>query len=171
MAETPRVEPIAEHNLPAFIAALEERYAQQKVEFGLLDPEQAGEQARAEVASFFPGGRPMESHAIFQVRADSAASSAGDSAGESPAGPALGSVWVAPHRVEAGLAFIYDIVVAESARGQGLGRALLRVSVDWATSGGFTAIGLHVFGGNTGAIRLYESEGFTVTDVLMRRSL
>ena len=45
-------------------------------------------------------------------------------------------------------------------RRQGIGRALLKASVEWACAAGIRKLELHVFPWNAGAIALYEDFGF-----------
>lgn len=61
---------------------------------------------------------------------------------------------------------IQGLAVASWARGQGVGRALLRAAADEARRQGATRITLRVLGHNTPARRLYASEGYTVEGVL-----
>jgi RimJ/RimL family protein N-acetyltransferase len=61
---------------------------------------------------------------------------------------------------------ILGFVVAEEARGAGVGRALLRAAADEARRQGARRLTLRVLGHNTPARRLYESEGFVVEGVL-----
>jgi ribosomal protein S18 acetylase RimI-like enzyme len=60
---------------------------------------------------------------------------------------------------------IRGLAVADSARGHGVGRALVRAAVEEARQGGFRRITLRVLGHNTAARKLYESEGFVVEGV------
>ncbi|WP_171990688.1 GNAT family N-acetyltransferase [Streptomyces sp. JHA26] len=60
---------------------------------------------------------------------------------------------------------IRGLVVADAARGNGVGRALVRAAVEEARRRGSRRITLRVLGHNTAARRLYESEGFTVEGV------
>ncbi|MFJ5259265.1 GNAT family N-acetyltransferase [Streptomyces sp. NPDC088387] len=60
---------------------------------------------------------------------------------------------------------IRGLVVAEEARGKGVGRALVRAAVDEARVRGARRISLRVLGHNTTARTLYESEGFAVEGV------
>ncbi len=52
------------------------------------------------------------------------------------------------------------LMVAQDARRQGVGRALLEASVDWAKASGVRKLELHVFPWNEPAIQLYERFGF-----------
>ncbi|WP_329623909.1 GNAT family N-acetyltransferase [Streptomyces sp. NBC_01255] len=61
---------------------------------------------------------------------------------------------------------IQGLVVAESARGRGVARALLRAAAERARAEGARRITLRVLGHNTPARALYASEGFAVEGVL-----
>ena len=52
------------------------------------------------------------------------------------------------------------LMVAKGARRQGVGRALLQASIDWARASGVRKLELHVFPWNEPAIQLYERFGF-----------
>ena len=92
---------------------------------------------------------------------------------ETPEGEPVGHVWVALERRpgSGGGAWIYDIEVAPDRRGQGYGRVLLRAAEDETARRGVTAIGLNVFGGNAVARQLYETSGYDVTTLQMRKEL
>ncbi|WP_432085351.1 MULTISPECIES: N-acetyltransferase family protein [unclassified Streptomyces] len=61
---------------------------------------------------------------------------------------------------------IQGLVVAESARGEGVARGLLRAAMDRARERGATRLTLRVLGHNAPARALYASEGFAVEGVL-----
>ncbi|ASN28289.1 GNAT family N-acetyltransferase [Streptomyces pluripotens] len=61
---------------------------------------------------------------------------------------------------------IRGFAVAEDARGQGIGRILIRAAVEEARGRGARRLTLRVLGHNTPARALYESEGFLVEGVL-----
>jgi RimJ/RimL family protein N-acetyltransferase len=52
------------------------------------------------------------------------------------------------------------LMVAQDARRQGVGTALLRAAVDWARGAGIRKLELHVFPWNEAAISLYDAFGF-----------
>jgi putative acetyltransferase len=52
------------------------------------------------------------------------------------------------------------LMVAQSYRRQGIGRALLEAAADWAREHDVRKLELHVFAHNEGAIKLYERFGF-----------
>ncbi|MFB9467641.1 GNAT family N-acetyltransferase [Streptomyces cinereospinus] len=66
---------------------------------------------------------------------------------------------------------IQGLVVAEEARGAGVGRALLRAVQDEARRHGARRITLRVLGHDTPARELYESEGFVVEGLLPQEFL
>lgn len=66
---------------------------------------------------------------------------------------------------------IQGLVVADEARGVGVGRALLRAVQDEARRQGARRITLRVLGHNAPARRLYEAEGFVVEGVLPQEFL
>ncbi len=86
-------------------------------------------------------------------------------------GEPVGLVWVALDRPRAGEAWIYDIQVNPEHRGKGYGRALLEAAEQEAARHGSQAIGLNVFGTNAVARRLYESSGYEITAMNMRKEL
>ncbi|MFH8792995.1 GNAT family N-acetyltransferase [Streptomyces sp. NPDC017941] len=71
-----------------------------------------------------------------------------------------------PLAVNAHVRQILGFVVADEARGKGVGRGLLRAAVAEARRQGARRVTLRVLGHNTAARTLYESEGFAVEGVL-----
>ncbi|MGW1545135.1 N-acetyltransferase family protein [Streptomyces sp. NPDC002309] len=76
-----------------------------------------------------------------------------------------------PQESNAHVRQIQGLVVADEARGAGVGRALLRAAQDEARRQGARRITLRVLGHNTPARGLYESEGFVVEGVLAQEFL
>ncbi|GAA3369268.1 GNAT family N-acetyltransferase [Streptomyces sannanensis] len=80
-------------------------------------------------------------------------------------GAVIGSVWVAQREMAPGepAGYVYDVEVAEEHRGHGHGRTLMLLAERLAHAAGMSRLGLNVFAGNTPALRLYESLGYTAT--------
>ncbi|MFF9145453.1 GNAT family N-acetyltransferase [Streptomyces sp. NPDC014861] len=85
------------------------------------------------------------------------------------AGTLLGYIRVVPPTPLASNAHVRQIqglAVAGEARGQGVGRALLRAALAKARADGASRVTLRVLGHNVPARALYEAEGFAVEGVL-----
>jgi GNAT superfamily N-acetyltransferase len=65
--------------------------------------------------------------------------------------------------VEDGVADVVSMWVRPSARGNGVGAALIGATTDWAKTRDHDSLLLWVTGSNTSARRLYERCGFTLT--------
>jgi ribosomal protein S18 acetylase RimI-like enzyme len=71
--------------------------------------------------------------------------------------------WVAGRVFEDGRGWVQELAVARSARGAGLGRALLLHALADLRSEGATSYAIGVQAGNERAIGLYRAVGFEVT--------
>jgi len=81
-----------------------------------------------------------------------------------PDGTVLGTAKMGPNRPGLGShVATASYMVAASARGLGVGRALVVDSLDWARAAGFAAMQFNaVVEENVGAVRLYEDLGFRI---------
>lgn len=92
-------------------------------------------------------------------------------------GADVGTLWVAigpEEAAEAGGAlegYVYGVKVAEEHRGRGHGRTLMLAAERDSLAAGARTIGLHVFGGNTPALRLYQSLGYRPTEYHLFKQL
>jgi ribosomal protein S18 acetylase RimI-like enzyme len=68
----------------------------------------------------------------------------------------------AAHKVE------FGVCVRKAYWGYGIGKSLLKKSVEWADACGIMKISLHVLETNVKAVKLYEKHGFEVEGVLKR---
>jgi ribosomal protein S18 acetylase RimI-like enzyme len=107
-------------------------------------------------AENFPGDRPLPTHRVFDVVADD---------------EVVGLLWMGPQVAGSATWWIFDIEIFEEYRRRGYARAALELAHDEAKALGATAMGLNVFGFNTGARELYDKLGYTVTSTQMKRSL
>ncbi|MFP3714225.1 GNAT family N-acetyltransferase [Puerhibacterium sp. TATVAM-FAB25] len=139
--------------------ALAEEYAREQVAAGRWPEAGAVDRAREESLARLPQGLATPRMLLLRgVDAD---------------GEPVGQAWVGlDHpRGAPGVAFLYDIEVLDSRRGQGLGRALLSAVEAATRDAGLGALELNVFGHNRVAIALYDSSGYTVTAQQMRKAL
>ena len=81
----------------------------------------------------------------------------------------VGLVWVGRAPGKRAGWWIYDIEVVPDQRGHGYGRSLLGAAECEAQRYGGDSIGLNVFGGNDVARGLYESSGYQVASIQMRK--
>ena len=86
---------------------------------------------------------------------------------------AVGWLWLAvpgpdPDRL---MAWVYNIEVDPAFRGRGYGRAAMILAEGEARSHGMTSLGLNVHGQNTVARSLYDSLGYDVTALQMKKPL
>jgi ribosomal protein S18 acetylase RimI-like enzyme len=68
-------------------------------------------------------------------------------------------------------AYVGELVVAEDATGQGIGRALLAAAESWARTQGFRVLSLDTEAANTAARGLYASAGFLEEEVRLSKVL
>jgi RimJ/RimL family protein N-acetyltransferase len=132
-------------------------YAADHVRAGGWDPAEALQKSQEAFQAALPDGLATPGHELWTIRDDSGAD--------------VGVLWVALDTPRPGHAFIYDIEIDESRRGQGFGAAALDALDAWARANGITAIGLHVFGFNAVARRLYQRQGYLETDLMMVKQL
>ncbi len=85
-------------------------------------------------------------------------------------GPMVGALTLVLFRIPTGIrAWIEDVVVDESARGQGVGEALSRRAIDLAAAGGARTVDLTSRPSRQAANHLYERIGFERRDTNVYR--
>ena len=132
-------------------------YAEGHVTAGNWAAEGALEKARGQFDELLPDGRATTGQHLWSIR---------DAAGRH-----VGILWVGPRpNVERAL-FIWDIAIEPEAQGHGYGGAALEALHRWAAERGYDRVGLHVFGDNAVARRLYLRAGYVETDVMMEKRL
>ncbi len=150
--------PMTEAETKAYITQAMDGYGKQIAEFGGRDEGEARDKAEADFARFFPEGQPTAGHRLLLAEAD---------------GTVVGRLWISPDSPAwpKGTGFVYDIEVEESARGKGYGRDIMVAAEAVARDMGCTSLALNVFAGNDPAMRLYQSLGFQVTSLQLRKPL
>jgi ribosomal protein S18 acetylase RimI-like enzyme len=131
-------------------------YAAEHIRAGDWSPQQAEELAAKETDELLPHGVDTPGMVLL----------VGESAGQ-----VIGLVWVGmrpPPRVGW---WIFDIEVVPEHRKRGYGRVLLEAAEREVRSRGGDSVGLNVFGGNMVAREMYDSAGYEVTAIQMRKGL
>lgn len=141
----------------AWVGQTIREYAEDHVKAGNWAAEGAIERAKAQFDELLPDGLATEGQHLWSIQA--------------PDRGHVGILWVGPRPNVAGSLFIWDIAVDEAARGPGYGRAALEALHAWASEHGYDRVGLHVFGSNDIARRLYQRAGYVETDVRMEKRL
>ncbi|MFE2679758.1 GNAT family N-acetyltransferase [Streptomyces hygroscopicus] len=149
LPEGSAIRPLAEADYPAWYAHERAGYVDDLLRRGLTR-RQADTKAEADYATLLPQG-PDTPGALLRVLAHG--------------GTDVGTLWVAlrreePDAAESGEAYVFSVEVAEEHRGRGHGRTLMLAAERASLAHRARSLGLHVFGGNTPALRLYESLGY-----------
>jgi ribosomal protein S18 acetylase RimI-like enzyme len=150
-----RLVPMPTERLAAWIASTNAEYLQARLRSGERAEEAARSAARS-LEELFPGGQPLPTHHIFDIVDDATT---------------VGYLWIGPTSESSTEWWVWDVEVLPQYRRRGFARAALTLGDDVARRMGAKAIGLNVFGYNTGAQELYESLGYEVTAVNMRKKL
>lgn len=140
------VRPMTAERFTSFATASEAAFAEDLAASGRYSAEDAAVESHRQMELELPDGVASEGQELFTAEVD---------------GVEVGVLWIGvrsrggrPH------GFILDIEIADDQRRKGYGRDVMRAAEREAARLGADSIGLHVFGFNTGAIRLYESLGY-----------
>ncbi|WP_437667262.1 N-acetyltransferase family protein [Sorangium sp. So ce1182] len=149
--------PMEVSELEAFIRLAIEGYADDRAVAVSARAEDARRNARAQVEALLPRGLATPDHHIYTVVEGDAA---------------VGHLWLAVTDVDGFRSvIIYDIQLREEARGRGVGRRVMELAEEVASGLGARDLELHVFARNTRARRLYETLGYEITSLCMRKTL
>ncbi|CAM4283341.1 GNAT family N-acetyltransferase [Paenibacillus typhae] len=134
-------------------------YAEDKVRIGAWEQDTAMQLSRDEMNRYLPKGLHTEGAFLYSIVEDTGNTQAG-------------YIWfnVAQGRQDKE-AFIYDFYIFEPYQQKGYGSMALTLLDEEARSMGVTRIGLHVFGDNDRAFKLYQKLGYGITDITMSKKL
>ena len=121
---------------------------------GALPAQAAREKAERDTGRYFGGATPGQ--LVFRIMA----------------GPvAVGWLWLGVPGPEPDprMAWVFELEIEAAFRGRGYGRAAMRLAEDEAKARGMTSLGLNVHGQNTVARSLYESLGYEITALQMKK--
>lgn len=155
------LEPMAQTQLLDWMNELNAGYVSDLIESG-TPPEAAQIQADATDEKCFPGGKLAAGHEVFTVVDED--------------GQGVGALWLGPQltQPEPGaptLWWVWDIAINPGHRGLGYGRQTMLLAEERAKKLGAVELGLNVFGFNTVARGLYESLGYEIASIKMRKKL
>jgi ribosomal protein S18 acetylase RimI-like enzyme len=148
---------MTEDEFSHYILHLTEGYAQDMSQNMDMPLEAARERSKKQISELLTEGVNTPDHLIYTVCLDGSLED-------------VGVLWVYTDKAKKE-GFIYDIEIKEAYRGKGFGRAALLALEDQLIPLGIEKLGLHVFGDNHAAIHLYESVGYTATNIQMRKRL
>jgi ribosomal protein S18 acetylase RimI-like enzyme len=86
-------------------------------------------------------------------------------------GEEAGWLWLGPHPHREDGVYVYDIEIAETHQGRGLGRATMLAAEQLAREAGLRHIALNVFGWNSRAEELYRSLGYVTGSTQLSKPL
>lgn len=117
------------------------------------------ELARKDLQSSFPNGYELNEHDLLCI----------EQHGENEPS-VVGYLW---HSVNTSdnSTFIYDFYIADSFRGQGLGKKTMKALEEQLLEVGIEQIKLRVAYQNTRALKLYQDAGFTITGLNMSKNI
>lgn len=151
--------PFSEAELQEFLDVTIPAYAEEHVQAGDWQPEEALDRSRAEFSELLPQGLATPDHYLFSIR-------------DAASGQKVGMLWFhARRRGRKASAFVYNIEIDPPFRRRGYAAGALAALDQQALALGLNRVDLHVFGHNTGALALYEKSGFEVTHVMMAKKL
>jgi ribosomal protein S18 acetylase RimI-like enzyme len=148
--------PATDADVAEYLADAREHYLAELLEAGVA-PMAAAKNADESFARAFPDGRPADRNLVFRVERE---------------GEKAGILWIGPRAAEEpDRWWVWDIVIAEAYRGQGIGRQTMLLAESEARARGASELGLNVFGHNTVAVGLYRSLDYETTAIQMRKRL
>lgn len=153
-----RLEPMTEEEFQSWQVRSRAAYAADKMRANGFTREEAERIAEEDFRRYLPEGlRSPDSH-LYSFK--------------NAGGAVLGFIWYGVRGAANNRrAFILDVIIEEEHRGRGLGRKMMELLEEKIREQGLGRVGLHVFGYNEPAIRLYRSLGYATTDLVMEKEL
>ncbi|MGF1755138.1 GNAT family N-acetyltransferase [Vibrio makurazakiensis] len=148
-----------EEEFPAYSEYFIEDYSQEIARNYGHPISTAIELARKDLENSFPNGYELNGHELLCIELK-----------DSDEKNAVGYLW---HSVNTNdnSTFIYDFYIADSFRGQGLGKLAMQYLEDQLQAKGIEQVKLRVAYQNTRALKLYQETGFSITGFNMSKSL
>jgi ribosomal protein S18 acetylase RimI-like enzyme len=151
-----RLRPMTRAEFDAWLPRQAAGYAAMITASGAMPAPAAREKAERDTARYFYGGFTTPGQLVYRIMA-----------GEVP----VGWLWLAVPGPDPDplMAWVFEIEIEAAFRGRGYGRAAMELAEAEARSRGMTSLGLNVHGQNMIARSLYESLGYEVTALQMKK--
>lgn len=134
-------------------------YAREHTEAGNWHPAEALEKARQSYKHLLPQGIATPDQYLYTLI-------------EAESGEKVGIAWLALLKNDRQIkAWVYDLLIYPEQRRKGYGEQAMLLLEDKARQLGAVRIGLHVFGSNATARRLYARVGYHDVDIVMAKDL
>src|ERR1700728_3668758 len=148
--------PLTRAELDAWLPRQVAGYAALIVASGAMAAQAAREKAERDTARYFGGGAAAPGQLVFRIMAGQVG---------------VGWLWLGVPRPDPDplMAWGFEIEIEAAFRGHGDGRAAMRLAEEQARARGMTSLGLNVHGQNVVARSLYESLGYEVTALQMKK--
>jgi ribosomal protein S18 acetylase RimI-like enzyme len=148
--------PMIESEFVIWLEKSKANYRDENIKNGMTT-EEAQKKSDEDYSRYLPDGLASADHYIFSIKVK---------------GEWVGTLWFGVRGPsENRKAFIFDIVLNDSAKGLGHGKKALTLLEDEVKKMGLKHIGLHVFGHNTIARNLYTGLGYEITNLHMEKVL
>ena len=131
-------------------------YAAMITASGAMPAQAALDKAQRDTARYFGDGAATPGQLVFRIMAGEAG---------------VGWLWIGVPGPDPDplMAWVFDIEIEAPFRGRGYGRAAMERAEDVVRARGMTSLGLNVHGQNVVARSLYESLGYEVTAMQMKK--
>lgn len=149
--------PMTQPEFEVYVERLVTEYAADNVRAGYWSESEALERSRKQTESLLPQGLQTKDHYLYTMFD-----------GET----AVGMIWLRAELdrpVKGG--FLFDVEIRQEFRGRGYGREIMSLIEEKARALEIRKLGLHVFGYNDVARKLYESVGYEVSSLNMIKEL
>ncbi|MCA1054088.1 GNAT family N-acetyltransferase [Rossellomorea aquimaris] len=129
------------------------RYAAVLAQNALEDSLDFNQKAKEQLHNLLPDGIHTPNHHLLFINHDD---------------HHVGYIWLKEQQ-DTKSAFLYEIYLFEEFRNKGIGSVAMNSVEEWMKEQELLFLKLHVFGSNTGALKLYEKIGFEVAGINMMK--
>lgn len=152
------LQPMSESEFEAWLIHSRKNYALEKQKEGLSEEDALAESQKSFKRLLPEGTKTPNSH-LYSLKLKGS---------DEP----IGHLWWALQKQGSkDVPWIYDIELKPEHRGKGYGRKAMDLAQQDVKAKGFSRLGLHVFGHNEVAQKLYRSMDFQITNVVMYKDL